>query len=280
VQQSLYAAAQPASLNTFTCSSGNDATTCAALGDFYYSLSGPSWIGKDGWAAAAAGTPTDYCTFYLVFCVDGHLRIQLGSNGLSGTLPQSMTNLTTLQWLWLGGNNFAGTIPSWWHNLQSLSAFDLSDCRLTGTIPASFGSMTALNSFGLNNNNLEGTIPASLSSLSLTYINVNNCSLTGGLGPLVGMTSLVVIKASRNSLSGTISSGLSSLTDLQELTLGHNSLSGTVPSALSALSNLQTLCVPMPCFRCARKYRAHTRACTGTSRTTDSAAPFHCRLPA
>ena len=53
----------------FTCaSSGNDATTCAALGDLYTATNGASWASNSGWSSAAAGTATDYCTFGGIFC--------------------------------------------------------------------------------------------------------------------------------------------------------------------------------------------------------------------
>ena len=45
--------------------------TCAALGDLYNSARGASWTNKAGWVTAAAGTPTDYCTFYGITCTSG-----------------------------------------------------------------------------------------------------------------------------------------------------------------------------------------------------------------
>lgn len=82
--------------NVLTCCLGsacaggksNDAATCAALGDLYMSTNGASWMdnacyGADpsqctssgGWAAAAAGVPTDFCkpgsSFYGVVCDGG-----------------------------------------------------------------------------------------------------------------------------------------------------------------------------------------------------------------
>ena len=39
----------------FSCAVGNNATTCAALGDLWSSTGGPGWQNTTGWAAAAAG---------------------------------------------------------------------------------------------------------------------------------------------------------------------------------------------------------------------------------
>jgi hypothetical protein len=67
---------------TFICCSGagctggvsNDAATCAALGDLYNAAKGAgvgygaAWTNTSGWASAAAGNATDYCTFRGSFC--------------------------------------------------------------------------------------------------------------------------------------------------------------------------------------------------------------------
>jgi hypothetical protein len=56
---------------TFKCTDTNNAAQCALLADFYYATNGPtSWFANatTGWAAAAAGTKTNYCTFVGVGC--------------------------------------------------------------------------------------------------------------------------------------------------------------------------------------------------------------------
>lgn len=102
------------SAQTFTCGSTNNATVCSALGDFYYATNAASWTNRAGWSAAAAGTPTDYCstTFYGATCSGDVLKqlcacctwrsscavlmrptralSALYSNKLNGTIPSSM----------------------------------------------------------------------------------------------------------------------------------------------------------------------------------------------
>lgn len=56
----------------FTCCSGeescnfavNDPVVCSALGDLYYSTNGAGWLISTRWSDAAAGIPTDFCTFF------------------------------------------------------------------------------------------------------------------------------------------------------------------------------------------------------------------------
>jgi len=66
----------PTCQSLLACSVNNDATVCRALGDFYNSTGGASWIPtmRTGWSAAAAGTPTDYCTFSMITCSNGILQ--------------------------------------------------------------------------------------------------------------------------------------------------------------------------------------------------------------
>ena len=57
---------------TFTCDSSNDATLCGALRDLYTGTArNSSWYSATGWADAAAGIPTNYCSFYGVNCSGG-----------------------------------------------------------------------------------------------------------------------------------------------------------------------------------------------------------------
>ena len=66
--------ALPSCQSVLTCGVNNDATVCRALGDFYNATNGASWLIKTGWSAAAAGTPTDYCSFVGATCNNGVLQ--------------------------------------------------------------------------------------------------------------------------------------------------------------------------------------------------------------
>ena len=49
----------------WTWSRTNSDLVCSALGDLYYATNGTGWTNNRGWSLAAAGTPTDYCNFYV-----------------------------------------------------------------------------------------------------------------------------------------------------------------------------------------------------------------------
>ena len=65
-------------------------------------------------------------------------------NGLNGTIPSELGNLSNLTYLHLGSNSLTGTIPSELGNLTKLTAIYLYSNALTGTIPSELDSLTKL----------------------------------------------------------------------------------------------------------------------------------------
>ena len=69
-------------------------------------------------------------------------RIELTNNDLSGTIPDSITSQSILEYLYLDQNNFTGTIPTSLWNLERLGYVSLSYNSISGTIPAAPSSPT------------------------------------------------------------------------------------------------------------------------------------------
>ena len=97
----------------FTCAAQDLDDACTALGALYAATDGAKWSNNDGWAAAAAGNATSYCTFWGVTCSGsgGVAGLALARNGLVGTLPDAMGALTSLAALDLSDNTLSGLIP-------------------------------------------------------------------------------------------------------------------------------------------------------------------------
>ena len=85
--------------------------------------------------------------------------IDISSNHLRGTIPESITSLLKLMSLNLSRNNLTGSIPSDFGDLNKLEALDLSRNHISGTIPTSFSSLNFLGKLDLSHNNLTGQIP-------------------------------------------------------------------------------------------------------------------------
>ncbi|KAL6546098.1 hypothetical protein OROGR_009972 [Orobanche gracilis] len=89
------------------------------------------------------------------------LSLNLTGFGLSGPLPESLSNLTALQHLLLGDNRLSGTIPDL-SALKSLEILHLENNQLEGSIPSSLGGLPNLKELFLQNNKLDGNIPDSV----------------------------------------------------------------------------------------------------------------------
>ncbi|KAM1122935.1 hypothetical protein FF1_004381 [Malus domestica] len=133
-------------------------------------------------------------------------QLNLSSNRLSGHLPASIGNFSSLQILLLSGNQFTGEIPSDIGRLQSVLKLDMSRNNFSGTIPPEIGDCLALTYLDLSQNQLSGPIPVPIVQIHiLNYFNVSwnelNQSLPKELGSLKSLTSA---DFSHNNFSGPI----------------------------------------------------------------------------
>ena len=70
--------------------------------------------------------------------------LNLYSNVHSGTIPNTISALTSLQYLWFNSNSLVSTIPSTISGLTSLKLLFLNSNSLVGTIPSTISAMTSL----------------------------------------------------------------------------------------------------------------------------------------
>lgn len=112
-----------------------------ALIALYESTDGDSWASNDGWkdgglALDGFALPGTECSWHGVECSGDNLRrINLTNNGLSGTIPPELGNLTILYQLFLNSNQLTGSIPPELGNLVNLDYLYLAYNQLSGTIP-------------------------------------------------------------------------------------------------------------------------------------------------
>ena len=198
----------------------NTATNRMVLQDFFAATRGPQWYNNSGWLLA-----TPVCDWFGISCGSGPngsiTGIELPGNNLTGTLPDTLSLLTTLQTLDVVGNQLTGTLPASWSALTSLTAFYAYDNQLTGSLPPSWASWTQMATLYLNDNALSGTLPSSWSALR----------------------SLVDLVLIYNMLSGLLPDSWSAIGggDLQMLSLGNNQFSGPLPTSWTQLTNVAVL---------------------------------------
>ena len=97
------------------------------------------------------------------------LTVDVGSNGLIGSLPTEIGLLSALEYLYLNYNALTGPLPTQLGTLSSLLVLWLLENNLTGTVPSELGQIPTLRSLDLRNNALTGTIPT---EIDLTQVSV------------------------------------------------------------------------------------------------------------
>ena len=101
--------------------------------------------------------------------------------------------------------------------------------------------MTNMDSMIMQSNAIRGTLPSFLGALTkLRTLILTNNEFTGTISRdfLAGASQLVILHLAENNFTGTIPTEITQL-DLTELVLRRNSLVGTVPSGLGSLTQLR-----------------------------------------
>ena len=103
----------------------------------------------------------------------------LGNNNLSGTLPAQLSRLSHLANLQVEFNHLSGSLPQWVATLPELQRLSFCGNELTGSIPSEYFSLPKLRGILLDQNLLGGALPQTNYSLGLSFVSLQNNSLTG-----------------------------------------------------------------------------------------------------
>ena len=104
--------------------------------NLYNNTDGPNWTDNTNWLVEL-----DHCSWSGVTCMVGGIvtDLDLSNNGLNGTLPITLGDLTSLSSLSLNNNQLTGSIPTELGNLSDMVYLYLYDNQLTGNIPSCAG---------------------------------------------------------------------------------------------------------------------------------------------
>nr|POF00872.1 receptor-like kinase tmk3 [Quercus suber] len=204
------------------------------------------------------------------------LNNQQGGGGLTGPIDV-VTTMSPLNSLWLHGNQFTGTIPESIGDLTLLKDLNLNGNKLVGLIPDSLANL-ALDTLDLSNNMLMGPIPK-FKAKTVAFASNMFCQTTQGLpcapavvalieflgglnypsrlvsswtgndpcgGPWLGLscssgTEVNNINMPNFTLSGTLSPAVARLGSLIQIRLQNNNLSGPIPGNWTSLKYLTSL---------------------------------------
>ncbi|KAF7013587.1 hypothetical protein CFC21_027656 [Triticum aestivum] len=171
--------------------------------------------------------------------------LNLTGNLLSGTIPASLGNVSSLRSLLLAQNNLAESIPETLGQIPNLTMLDLSYNRFSGYVPATLYNMSSLALFRLDSNYFIGQIPSKIGH-SLPNLQTLVMGGNGFRGPipdsLTNMSKLQVLDLSSNLLTGVVPS-LGSLANLSVLLLGDNKLEADNWAFLTSLTNCTQLLI-------------------------------------
>ena len=200
---------------------------CRALVALFESTDGANWKEDPGWLERQ-----DPCSWYGVTCDDGHVtELVLYGNGLSGSLPVELKDLTHLRVIRMYNNQLSGSLSPDLGRLSNLIELDLARNQYTGEIPAELGRLTNLTWLNLSGNELSGPIPRQLGALGqLNYLDLASNRLSGSIPGQLGMLkTLSTLDLSHNQLSGSIPTELETIPNNAWLDLTYNELSGAAP---------------------------------------------------
>ena len=151
-------------------------------------------------------------------------------SSLSGSLPNTFGNLSTLQFVDITNNMLSGTINSEIGSLLALRTFDISGNHISGTIPNSLFGASQLTALLLEENSLSGTFPVDICILQeLKNLNFQSNLISSTIPSCLGdIEFLNTLTVNSNMLTGTLPSSLAQLVRLNTLIINNNDLSGTV----------------------------------------------------
>lgn len=198
--------------------------------------------------------------------------MSLSHNDLTGTLPD-LHELKNLEYMDLGTNRLTGSLPDWIGAWSQLKVMGFENNRLAGELPRVMASLTDLVTLDLKQNLFKGEIDVvnSMQNLEYLYLSQNgfaayvdpelflanldsvrdldvaNNLLYGDEFPyrLLEKPNLKLLDISANALRGSIPEINKTNSVLEVLEINANGFTGMIPSSIEQLVNLKHLDMQM-----------------------------------
>ena len=160
-------------------------------------------------------------------------QLDLSTNEMTGTLPESLCELKELVYLNLFINNFEGVVPSCLGGLPKLEWLQLSFNELTGTLNEAMCETNLLVILNLHENRIAGAIPDCLGDMvNLQQLDLSTNEMTGTLSSLCELKQLVYLNLYDNHFEGVVPACWgTAFPSLETMLLHDNLLRGPLPEA-------------------------------------------------
>ncbi|KAG6642460.1 LRR receptor-like serine/threonine-protein kinase GHR1 [Carya illinoinensis] len=180
-------------------------------------------------------------SWYGITCNGGNVAgVALNNLGLSADADLSVfSNLTKLVRLSMTNNSMTGTIPNNIADLKSLEFLDISNNLFSLSLPTGIGRLASLRNLSLAGNNFSGSIPDSIFGLtSIQSMDLSRNSFSGSLpSAFTKLNNLVSLNLSSNGFNKGIPKGFELINSLELLDLHGNMLNGQLDVEFLLLSS-------------------------------------------
>nr|KJB62783.1 hypothetical protein B456_009G436300 [Gossypium raimondii] len=176
--------------------------------------------------------------------------IFIALNQLTGEIPRSISNISSLELFDIALNGFTGSVPENMGNLRNLLVLNIPGNYLGSGKPgdlsflSSLSNCSRLQSLAINYNHLYGVIPDFVANFSiwLEELFMGDNQIIGRIPQGIGnLINLDLVEMKGTFISGEIPISIGNLQNLEGLYLGFNHLSGKIPSSIGNLSRLSDL---------------------------------------
>jgi serine/threonine protein kinase/Leucine-rich repeat (LRR) protein len=150
----------------------------------------------------------------------GLQKLELSFNKLSGGIPSSLANITTLQQFGCMSNDIYGTIPDEFAKFPELQILNAAGNHLAGRFPEAILNLSTLVALSLAKNYFSGEVLLNLGSF---------------------LPNIQILALDMNFFHGHIPSSLANASGLNNIDMSQNNFTGVVPTSIGKLRKLYRL---------------------------------------
>ena len=164
------------------------------------------------------------------------------SNRVSGTIAELVASRRLSDWsvvdILMHNTSISGNVPNSLSEATSLQRLFLSDTNMSGSIPSFIASSHIIELFHMATQ-ISGTLPDFSAATSLRHLWAGECRLSGSMPQLSNRSLLQTLILNANTISGSLPMTISNSIRLQKLFVNANLLSGSSPPGMEQLNELQ-----------------------------------------